>query len=510
MRVRASIGFTFRGEPVVVADPATARMTVLDWLRGERLGVGTKEGCAEGDCGACTAVLARGIDGRAHVATVNTCILMVGQLDGCTLVTIEDLAGRDGTLHPVQAAMIEQHGAQCGFCTPGIVMSLVALHETGERPLDRSAVLDQLAGNLCRCTGYRPIVAAALAAAAEPPRGDATQAAARAPVADPGADVLVGDDHSFFAAPASEATLQALLDRHPDALILAGATDAGLTLTKALAQPAKVIWLGRVVGLDQIADEGDVLCLGASATLEAAKPRLAAIAPDLGEVMRRFGSLQVRNSGTVGGNIANASPIGDLAPCLIALGARLELASSSGRRELPLEDYFLAYKRQDRHAGEYVSRVRVPRLAAGCHFKAYKISKRRDEDISAVLGAVQQSAQQLILGRGLVAAEGVAVDHGDGSDRQPVELGEDVLAELGASVQPLWALVEKARATLRHLEIGALIVVGGDGRVANASAAANADVGGKRVARRDDGTAADDRVELGHLSFPDRSNSSTG
>jgi xanthine dehydrogenase small subunit len=384
-------------------------MTLLDWLRLEEGATGTKEGCAEGDCGACTVVLARARDGRVVHEPVNACILLAGQADGAEVITVEDLAAADGWLHPVQAAMLEQHGSQCGFCTPGIVMSLYALHQSAQRPVARQAVLDALAGNLCRCTGYRPIVDAALqACAAVPTRIAAAGDAATLAALDDGRDVMAGDDDDFFAAPASEATLADLYLRHPDAWLVAGATDLGLAVTKALGEPRKVIWLGRVRELAGIENTGSELMLGAGVSLARAMPWLAGIDPDLGEVLRRFGSPQVRASGTIGGNIANGSPIGDLAPCLIALGARLELARGTERRTLPLEDFFLAYRKQDRKAGEYVRRVHIPLLGGSERFRAYKLSKRMDEDISAVLAAFKLRVEGRTIAAARIACGGMA------------------------------------------------------------------------------------------------------
>ena len=386
---RDSIRFWRRGERVEVRD-FHPRTTLLDYLRLRERSLGTKEGCAEGDCGACTVALARVKGGRLVYEPVNACVLLLGQVDGAEIVTVEDLA-EGAELHPVQAAMVRHHGSQCGFCTPGIVMSLFALYHEGARPVSREAANDALAGNLCRCTGYRPIVDAALEACAGDPQdrfaAARPQAAARLLDGADREDVLVGDASRFFAAPASEASLARLYAEHPDATLIAGSTDVGLWVTKGLAAIEKVIWLGRVAGLDRLEETASELGIGATVTPADAFPALAAIDPDLGEIMRRFGSVQVRACGTVGGSIANGSPIGDIAPALIALCATLELRRGENVRTLPLEDFFIAYRRQDRQPGEYVRRVVVRRPAAGEVFRAYKVSKRFDEDISAVLGA---------------------------------------------------------------------------------------------------------------------------
>jgi len=390
--MRSVIRFMFRGAPVEVSSFAP-HTTLLDWLRLQARATGTKEGCGEGDCGACTVAVARMQNGRPQFLPVNACILLLGQCDGAEIVTIEDLAkdgGKDAALHPMQEAMVTHHGSQCGFCTPGIVMSLFTLYHEGQRPVSRDAACDALAGNLCRCTGYRPILDAALEVCATPALDDYAVSAARAAAItglDDGSDVFAGDDNSFFAAPASEDALAELYLRHPDASLVGGATDFGLSITKGLAEPRKIIWLGRVRGLDEVTASTSELSLGASLRLADAKPLLGGLHSDLGEVMRRFGSAQVRASGTVGGNIANASPIGDLAPCLIALGATIELRRGADTRQLSLEDFFVAYKQQDRQQGEYLRRIIVPRPLPEHSLHIFKISKRFDEDISAVLAA---------------------------------------------------------------------------------------------------------------------------
>jgi xanthine dehydrogenase small subunit len=388
---RDALRFRFRGGDVELRQ-FSPRATVLDWLREEMGATGTKEGCAEGDCGACTVVLARLSGGRLTYEPFNACILLLGQLDGAELITIEDLAF-GAELHPLQQAMVDTHASQCGFCTPGIVMSLFAAYHSGA-PQTYPGLCDQLAGNLCRCTGYRPILAAALETCNGAPTdrfaaSARERAAALAELAD-NRDVFVGAEAAFFAAPASLESLSALYARFPDATLVGGATDVGLWVTKQLRDMKRVIWLGRVAGLDKIGESADgALSLGATLNLEDAAPLLGEIHLDLSELLRRFGSKQVRISGTVGGNIANGSPIGDLAPALIALGGRVALRKGDTTRTVPLEDFFIAYGKQDRGPSEFVVAVEAPRLAASQHYRAFKVSKRFDEDISAVMLAIR-------------------------------------------------------------------------------------------------------------------------
>ena len=399
---RAEISFRFRGRTVALKGFPPDR-TLLDWLRDEAGAKGTKEGCAEGDCGACTVVLRRPRGGALTCEPVNACILLLGQIDGAELLTVEDLAQGE-TLHPVQQALVDFHGSQCGFCTPGIVMSLFAHYHDGAAATRESANA-ALAGNLCRCTGYRPIVEAALTVIDGEPKD---RFALEAPEALPRGDLFVGDGQSFFAAPATEGALVALYDAHPDAVLLGGATDVGLWVTKRLQRLRKIIWLGRVAAFDVILSDGDGVRFGAGVSLQAASGHLASIHPDLGLVMSRFGSMQVRVSGTVGGNIANGSPIGDLAPALIALEGRVELRKGGVSRELPLEDFFLAYGKQDRRLSEYVRALHVPRLKPHQAYRAHKVSKRFDEDISAVMGAFRLDLDGRRIASARVAYGGMA------------------------------------------------------------------------------------------------------
>ncbi len=387
---RASVRFLHRGEVVSLTDVG-ANETLLDYLRLRRRACGTKEGCAEGDCGACTVALGSLQDGRLEYAPVNACICLLGMIDGKELVAVEDLVGPGGALHPVQDAVLRHHGSQCGFCTPGIVMSLFTLYHEGGR-CDRQAVNDTLAGNLCRCTGYRPIVDGALEACAGTPR-DAFEArrvatAEQLAALDDGDDLLIGNEAAgIFAAPATVDALARLYARHPDATLVAGATDVGLWITKQMRTLPKIIHLGRVAGLADIRETERGFHIGATVTCARAESAMAAIDPDLVELFRRFGGKQVRAVGTLGGNIANGSPIGDSMPALIALGTTLHLRRGETTRSMPLEEFFIDYGKQDLAAGEFVTGIDLPRLGAGEVFRCYKISKRFDQDISGLLGA---------------------------------------------------------------------------------------------------------------------------
>ncbi len=386
--MRRTIRFLRNGRPVELPDVGPMD-TLLDYLRLREGACGTKEGCAEGDCGACTVALGTLKDGVVRYAPVNSCILLMGQVDGAEVVAVDDLAPDENHLHPVQEAMVRHHGSQCGFCTPGFVMSLFALYHSGRKP-DRASVNDWLAGNLCRCTGYRPIVDAALESCTGEP-ADAfaarvTDTAAALARLRHGEDVFIGDERRFLAIPASIDSLASLYRDHPDAVLVGGATDVGLWITKQLRDLPKIIVLGRA-GLDRIEEHDNEVVLGAAVTYEDAQDVLARIDADLGLLLRRLGSRQVRCSGTIGGNVANGSPIGDMPPALIALDARMDLRRGNDRRTLKLEDFFISYGTQDRRGGEFVQRLRIPRLRQNEVFRCYKVAKRYDQDISSVMGA---------------------------------------------------------------------------------------------------------------------------
>ena len=381
-----TIRFLLDGDVHAVADcPPTT--TLLEYLR-ERLGrTGTKEGCAEGDCGACTVVLAEAVGAGIRYRAVNACIRFLPTLDGKALYTVESLKSAAGELHPAQRAMVECHGSQCGFCTPGFVMSLFALYRS-ERDPDDGTVRQALSGNLCRCTGYRPILAAARRMyqypADEPHERELRERLGSIRVT---RELRIEGPGGSYVAPVTVPGLAQALAERPAATILAGGTDVGLWVTKHQRELPDIVYLGNVAELSAVAATGAGLEIGAAVSLTDAFAALLTEYPDLGEIARRFASPPICNAGTLCGNVANGSPIGDTMPALIALGSTVTIQGPGGSRELPLEDFYLDYMKKDLRPGEFVRSVRVPRAQATLRLRSYKIAKRYDQDISALCGA---------------------------------------------------------------------------------------------------------------------------
>ncbi len=401
-----TIRFLLNGEPQEVAGDPT--VTLLDWLRERARLTGTKEGCNEGDCGACTVMVTDPGNGPAR--SLNACILFLPQLDGRAVRTIEGIAAPDGSLHPVQQAMIAHHGSQCGFCTPGFVVAMAAAHRNGET--DHA---DQIAGNLCRCTGYAPILRAARAAAASPVPPHMTTDADRlaaspfhVPEISQGGPAGPGTASPYL--PSSSDALADWYLENPDATLIAGATDVGLWVTKQHRVPKKVAFLNQCADLTGIVDDDETIRIGAMTTINDLRAAMATRHPSFAEMLRRYGSVQVRNAATIGGNIANGSPIGDSPPPLIALGATLHLRRGDTRRAIPLEEFFLAYGKQDRAPGEFVEAVSLPTRpdTQPDTLRVYKLSKRFDQDISAVCGAFNLTVADGIITTARIAFGGLA------------------------------------------------------------------------------------------------------
>ncbi len=417
------IRFVLDGEIRVVGGVAPTK-SVLNFLRDDLGRTGTKEGCAEGDCGACTVVLGE-LDGdRVRFRAVNSCIQFLPALDGKELITVESLKGADGSLHPVQQALVDCHGSQCGFCTPGFVMSLFALYKTRQGP-SREEINDALAGNLCRCTGYRPIVDAGVrmyeygagtedrhqhwmncsfsSASDRELTQSEREMVERLRAIRRRETLVVRHGAATLFAPTTVKDLAALREAHPDARMLAGGTDVGLWVTKQHRDLPTTLYVGNVDELKEIRDTGAGLEIGAAASLTDAYDALVARHPELAELYRRFASPPIRNAGTLGGNIANGSPIGDSMPVLMVMGATLVLRRGKRTREVPLDAFYLAYQKTALEPGEFVERVRVPHAVPGALLRTYKISKRFDQDISAVCGAFR-----IVLERGRVAEARIA------------------------------------------------------------------------------------------------------
>src|SRR2546421_702929 len=423
-----AVRFVLDGEVVTVSDVEPTR-TVLNFLREDLGRTGTKEGCAEGDCGACTVVVGELAGDDVRFRAINSCIQFVPTLDGKELITVESLKAVDGALHPVQRAMVDCHGSQCGFCTPGFVMSMFALYKSAQKP-SRQEINDAIAGNLCRCTGYRPIVDAAQKmyeygnGTAKPHEhwmncsfssmGDRQRSTSEREMIERLQSIqrrdtlMLSQGTKTYFAPSRAADLAVLREAHPDARILAGGTDVGLWVTKQHKDLNTVIYVGNVAELTRVEVTDRHIEIGAAVSLTDAFAVLVKHYPELDEVFRRFASPPIRNAGTLGGNIANGSPIGDSMPVLIAVGTTLVLRKGTRTRELPLDEFYLGYQKNALDTGEFLERVRIPRPVSGSPVRSYKISKRFDQDISAVCAGFRIEVEDGVVRDARIAYGGVA------------------------------------------------------------------------------------------------------
>ena len=406
-----TLRFVLGHRPHALPDVAPDR-TLLDVLREDLRCTAVKEGCASGDCGACTVAVAEAEEGgRLHWRAINSCIRLAHSVEGMAVFTAEDIAGEGGRLHPAQRAMLECHGSQCGFCTPGFVMSLFTLHRQRDgAAVSRDEALHALSGNLCRCTGYRPILDAAQTMHHWPdvPLDESGLLQQLKLLAQDGRAPVADSASSFYATPTTLSELLRLRAAYPQALIAAGTTDVGLWVTKQHRRFGQIIDVTRVTELRRIERGAHSLSIGAAASLTEAFDALAESRPQLKPFFDRFAGLPVRESGTLGGNVANGSPIGDSMPLLIALGATLVLASTRGERTLPIEDFYLAYRKTALAPDEVLARIEVPQPTPHEWLRADKISKRFEDDISAVCLAVALQVEDGVIHSARIGAGGVA------------------------------------------------------------------------------------------------------
>ena len=382
----ASIRFIVDGKLVEIAEVEPAR-TVLQYLREDLRRIGSKEGCAEGDCGACTVVIAELAGDELEYRAVNACILFLPTLDGKALVTVESLKAADGSLHPVQQSMVDNHGSQCGFCTPGFIMSMFALYKNNAAP-GRTEIDDALSGNLCRCTGYRPIIEACIHMYDYPvPVDNDQQLLEQLRDLQRTAGLSLELEQARYYAPVTVDELAGLYQQYPEAQILAGGTDVGLWVTKQLRELPVIIYLGNVAELGQVKSNQGNIEVGAAVTLTAAGAAICKQYPEFSEMFRRFASVPVRNAGTLVGNVANGSPIGDSMPALIAINTRVKLRRGDALREMALEDLYLDYMKNVMQPGEFIEAIEIPARDEKLKLRCYKLCKRFDQDISAVCAA---------------------------------------------------------------------------------------------------------------------------
>ena len=358
--------------------------TILNFIRLRLKKTGTKEGCAEGGCGACTVVIGELEKNNITYKAINSCIAFTTSLEGKQLLIVEDLMQKNGSLHPVQTAMVNFHGSQCGFCTPGFVMSLFSMYKNNTF-YDKETIEETISGNLCRCTGYRPIIDAAKSLNNRKP--DQFKESEKKTISllkkiRP-KNIFINIENKKYFAPRTVIELKKIIKKYPKVKFLSGGTDMSLIVTKQKKEIENIVYLNSIDELNYIKENNKYIEVGATTSLIKFELFIKKYYPDFNTILKRYGSVQIRNVATIAGNIATASPIGDSLPLLLSLDASISIESFNKKSRLSLKDFFISYRKTKLKKGQFISSIRIPIYKKNI-FKAYKISKRIDDDISSV------------------------------------------------------------------------------------------------------------------------------
>jgi len=377
-----------RNDQIIEIKNPDPNETLLNYIRAKLKKTGTKEGCAEGGCGACTVVLGELKNNEINYKSINSCITFLPTLQGKQLILVEDLISKDGTLHPVQEAMVNYHGSQCGFCTPGFVMALFSMFKQYSKFKDR-VIKDSIAGNLCRCTGYQPIINAAKSLKNKN-RIDIFSKNKKKTInllkKINNKSIKIYNNGKKYFAPRYVQELKKILKKNTNADFLSGGTDLSLVVTKERKNINSIIYMNSIKELNYIKNNNKYIEIGASTTLIDLESYIKKYFPDFTKILKRYGSPQIRNVGTIAGNIATASPIGDCLPLLLSLNAKVVLQDLKKTKISSLDSFFISYRKTKLKKGQFIHSIRIPLLKNNT-FKAYKISKRFDDDISSVCAA---------------------------------------------------------------------------------------------------------------------------
>jgi len=458
MKLRNHISFLLNGEQVNLSD-ISPDLTLLDFLRLQKNLCGTKEGCAEGDCGACTVLVGRLFEGELIYENINACIRFVATLDATHVVTIEHVKNANGDLHPIQQALIKYHGTQCGFCTPGIVMSLYALWMQSPHP-KKAEVEQALQGNLCRCTGYAPIIKAAMNISAEGKLSKDLLVKQRKIITsqlqklNDGARVELSGKNGITYIPASVFDLADILQDNPKATIIAGSSDVGLWVNVNFTDISPMIYIGNLAALKKTKISKTGLTIGAGLSYAQSQKIIAKHFPTLANFWKNIGGAQIRNMGTIGGNIANGSPIADMAPPLIALGAKLTLIKRKERRKLSVEDFYISYGKKDLQQGEFIKEIFIPFIKTSEIFAVYKVSKRQYEDISTVSAAFNITVKNNKISKAKLVYGGMAAipSRAKSVEKELLKkpFSEDNFAKAALSIPADFTPINDVRATAQY------------------------------------------------------------